>query len=71
MAKPWPAGADPSAHPYVRKQIGCHHGKLWSEPCLQCQIVGVDERIKRAERDIARLKPIRKELLRRIMAGER
>ena len=45
---------DPN-HPYVRKLIGCGHGKLFSEPCNACEIVGLLEQLTHAEKTIQRV----------------
>jgi len=39
---------DPN-HPYVRKLVGCGHGRLFSEPCVDCEVVGLMDEYKRAE----------------------
>jgi len=38
---------DPN-HPYVRKLVGCGHGRLFSEPCTDCEIVGLHEQYRNA-----------------------
>ena len=42
---------DPN-HPYVRKLVGCGHGRLFSEPCTDCEIVGLHERYRNAIRTV-------------------
>ena len=42
---------DPS-HPYVRKLIGCGHGRLFSEPCQDCEIVKLHEQYTNAIRTV-------------------
>lgn len=42
---------DPN-HPYVRKLVGCGHGRLFSEPCIDCEIVGLHERYRNAIRTV-------------------
>lgn len=44
------------SHPYVRKLIGCHHGKLFSEPCTECEIVGLREEYARAVKTVMRVR---------------
>ena len=46
---------DPS-HPYVRKLIGCGHGRLFSEPCVDCEIVGLMGEYKRAVATVQRVR---------------
>lgn len=41
-------------HPYVRRFVGCGHGKLFSEYCRDCVIVSLKERYLNA------LKTVRK-----------
>ena len=31
-------------HPYVRKMVGCGHGRLFSEPCNECEIAALIEK---------------------------
>ncbi len=42
---------DPN-HPYVRQLIGCGHGRLFTEPCADCEIVDLHERYRSATRTI-------------------
>ena len=46
---------DPS-HPYVTKMIGCGHGRLFSEECVDCEIVRLMDEYKCAARTIARVR---------------
>lgn len=41
-------------HPYVMKCIGCGHGKLFTEPCTDCEIVRWTARYRDAIREVAR-----------------
>ena len=45
---------DPN-HPYVRRLIGCGHGVLFSEPCVECEIVGLLDEYKRAVKTVMRV----------------
>ena len=40
-----PRDHDP-AHPYLRTLKGCGHGRLFSEPCVDCEVVGLMEEYK-------------------------
>lgn len=46
---------DPN-HPYVRKLIGCGHGRLFSEPCRDCEIVKLYAQYRDAVKTIARVR---------------
>ena len=46
---------DPN-HPYVRRLIGCGHGVLFSEPCVECEIVGLLDEYKRALKTVMRVR---------------
>lgn len=46
---------DPT-HPYVQKMIGCGHGRLFTEPCVDCEIVDLMQQYKTAARTIARVR---------------
>lgn len=46
---------DPN-HTYVRKLIGCGHGVLFSEPCVECEIVGLLDEYKRAVKTVMRVR---------------
>ena len=56
-----PRTYDPN-HPYVRRLVGCGHGRLFSEPCIDCEVVGLMEKYRRAVRDIERVKERMKQL---------
>ena len=43
-------------HPYVRKMVGCGHGRLFSEPCKECEIVALKEEYRRAIRTVQRVR---------------
>lgn len=45
-----------SNHPYVKRLIGCGHGKLFAEPCKDCEIVGLQEEYRRAVKVIMRVR---------------
>lgn len=42
---------DPN-HPYVRKLVGCGHGRLFSEPCQDCEIVKLHAQYTNAIRTV-------------------
>lgn len=44
---------DPN-HPYVKTLKGCGHGRLFTEPCVDCEIVGILDEYKRAIRTVQR-----------------
>lgn len=46
---------DPN-HPYVRKLIGCGHGRLFSEPCVDCEVVGLMDEYNRAVKTVQRVR---------------
>ena len=46
---------DPS-HPYVQRFVGCGHGRLFTDPCVDCEIVGLYEQHKQAAHTIARVR---------------
>ncbi len=52
---------DPT-HPYVTKMIGCGHGRLFTEPCVDCEIVGLKEKYRNAARTIQRVRDRMREL---------
>lgn len=58
---------DPN-HPYLRRLVGCGHGKLWSDPCAECEIAGLMDEYTRAARTIARVRD-RMRVLGRPMPG--
>lgn len=43
-------------HPYLRRLVGCGHGRLWKEPCTECEIAGLLDEYKRAVRTVARVR---------------
>ena len=43
-------------HPYVRKMVGCGHGRLFSEPCNECEIVALKDEYRRAIRTVQRVR---------------
>ena len=49
-------------HPYVAKLIGCGHGRLFSEPCPECEIVDLHRRYGSAVNTIKRVRDRLKEL---------
>ena len=49
-------------HPYVLRHIGCGHGRLYSEPCVDCEIVWLHEQHRYAARAIARVRDRLREL---------
>lgn len=49
-------------HPYVLKRTGCGHGRPYSEPCVDCEIVWLHERHRYAARTIARVRDRLREL---------
>lgn len=44
------------AHPYVKKMIGCGHGVLFSDPCIECEVVGLMDEYKRAVKTVMRVR---------------
>lgn len=46
---------DPN-HPYVRKLIGCGHGVLFTDPCVDCEIVGLQDEYRRVVRTVQRVR---------------
>jgi len=46
---------DPN-HPYVRKLVGCGHGRLFSDPCVDCEVVGLMDEYKRAVKTVQRVR---------------
>ena len=59
---------DPN-HPYVRKLVGCGHGRLFSEPCVDCEVVGLMDEYKRAVKTVQRVRD-RMRQLGRPMTGQ-
>lgn len=49
-------------HPYVLWYTGCGHGRPYSEPCVDCEIVWLHERHRYAARTIARVRDRLREL---------
>ena len=43
-------------HPYVRSMKGCGHGRLFSEPCKDCEIVGLRQQYKDAVQTVMRVR---------------
>lgn len=43
-------------HPYLRRLVGCGHGRLWKEPCRECEIAGLMDEYKHAVRTVARVR---------------
>ena len=43
-------------HPYVRKMVGCGHGRLFSEPCNECEIAALKDEYRRAVRTVQRVR---------------
>ena len=46
---------DPN-HPYARQFIGCGHGVLYSEPCVDCEAVGLMNEYRRAVKTVQRVR---------------
>mgnify|MGYP000423289729 CR=1 FL=1 len=49
-------------HPYVRSLKGCGHGRLFSEPCVDCEIVGLRQQYKDAVQTVMRVRNKLREL---------
>lgn len=45
-----------ATHPYVRSMTGCGHGRLFSEPCVDCEIVGLRQQYKDAVQTVMRVR---------------
>ena len=45
-----------TAHPYVRKMIGCGHGVLFADYCKDCEIVALQEQYRHAVRTVQRVR---------------
>lgn len=58
---------DPN-HPYVRKLVGCGHGRLFTEPCVDCEVVGLMDEYKHAVKTVMRVRD-RMRVLGRPMPG--
>lgn len=52
---------DPN-HPYVRNLTGCGHGRLFTDPCVDCEVVDLLERYRSAVRTVARVRDRMREL---------
>ena len=50
-----PKPHDPQ-HPYALKFIGCGHGVLFVNECVDCEIVGLIDEYKRAVKTVARVR---------------
>ena len=50
-----PRNHDP-AHLYLRTLKGCGHGRLFSEPCVDCEVVGLMAEYKRAVKTVQRVR---------------
>lgn len=46
---------DPN-HPLLRRLKGCGHGVLFSEPCVDCEVVGLMDEYKRAVKTVQRVR---------------
>lgn len=46
---------DPN-HSYVRRMIGCGHGVLFTDPCVDCEIAGLQDEYRRAVRTVMRVR---------------
>lgn len=55
MTRHKPKPFDPQ-HPYLKKFIGCGHGVLFSDECVDCEIVGLLDEYKRAIKTVARVR---------------
>jgi hypothetical protein len=49
-------------HPYVLRFIGCGHGVLFSDPCVDCELVGLHDQYNRAVKTISKIQGRLKEL---------
>lgn len=43
-------------HPYVHSMKGCGHGRLFTEPCVDCEIAGLQDEYRRAVRTVQRVR---------------
>ena len=43
-------------HPYVQRFVGCGHGRLYTEHCVDCEIVGLREQYRHAVATVARVR---------------
>ncbi len=55
MSQHEPKPHDPK-HPYALKFIGCGHGVLFGNECVDCEIVGLIGEYKRAAKTVARVR---------------
>ncbi len=55
MSQHEPKPHDPQ-HPYALKFIGCGHGVLFVNECVDCEIVGLIDEYKRAVKKVARVR---------------
>jgi len=55
MSQHEPKPHDPQ-HPYALKFIGCGHGVLFVNECVDCEIVGLIDEYKRAVKTVARVR---------------
>ena len=62
-----PRAHDPQ-HTYVKRLVGCGHGRLFKEPCTDCAVVGLMDEYRRAVRTIMRVRD-RMRVLGRPMPG--
>ena len=60
-----PRPNDPN-HRYVRALVGCGHGRLFTEPCVDCEVVSLMEKYRHAVRDIERVRERMKQLGRKM-----
>ena len=51
-----PARDHDPEHPYLRTLKGCGHGRLFSEPCVDCEVVGLMDEYKRAVKTVQRVR---------------
>ena len=56
---------DPT-HPYVRTLKGCGHGRLFSEPCVDCEVIGLMDEYRRAVKTVRRIRDRMRQLGRQI-----
>ncbi len=60
-----PRPYDPN-HRYVMALVGCGHGRLFTEPCVDCEVVSLMEKFRHAVRDIERVRERMKQLGRKM-----
>lgn len=56
MSEREPAREHDPAHPYVHKFIGCGHGRLFTDPCVDCEVVSLMVDYNRAARTVMRVR---------------